>query len=125
MVALKLLFDSLDALFAELRERRIELVRVAPALEVEAGPWSGGIPHLMARVLVTAALDDHTWAEWRHWVDQAAAELGRPDRQVPAWLREKQDQALGEVSRRVDEAGFLIREGILTHDRGVMDTFRL
>ena len=49
----------------------------------------------------------------------------RPEVEMPAWLRTKQDRALGEVSRRVDEAGFFIREGIVTHDRGVMDTFRL
>jgi hypothetical protein len=98
---------------------------VAPALEIETGPRPEGIPHLVGRVLVTAALDDHSWAEWRHWVGQALMELDRTELQVPAWLREKQDRALAEVARRVDEAGFLIREGILTHDRGAMDTFRL
>ena len=123
--AVKLLFESLDALLVELRDRKVEVVRVSPALEIETGPWTGGIPHLVSRVLVTAALGDHTWAEWRHWVGQAVAEIGRPEVQVPTWLREKQDRALAEVSRRVDEAGFLIREGILTHDTGVMDTFRL
>ena len=51
--------------------------------------------------------------------------MARPEVEMPAWIREKQDRALCEVSRRVDEAGFFIREGILTHDRGVMDTFRL
>jgi len=37
----------------------------------------------------------------------------------------EQDRALAEVAKRVDEAGFLIREGIITHDQGVMETFRL
>lgn len=123
--AVKLLFESLDALLVELRDRKVEVVRVSPALEIETGPWAAGIPHLVSRVLVTAALDDHHWAEWRHWVGQAAVEIGHPELQAPTWLREKQDRALAEVARRVDEAGFLIREGILTHDRGVMDTFRL
>jgi hypothetical protein len=121
----KLLFESLDALLAELRERKVELVRVSPALAIETGPRTDGLPHLVGRVLVTAALDHDNWTEWRHWVGQAPVETGRPDTQVPAWLREKQDHALAEVARRVDEAGFLIREGILTHDQGVMDTFRL
>ena len=123
--AVKLLFDSLDALLVELRDRKVEVVRVSPALEIVTGPWAAGIPHLVSRVLVTAALDDHHWAEWRHWVGQAVAEIGRPEVQVPTWLREQQDRALAEVARRVDEAGFLIREGILTHDTGVLDTFRL
>jgi hypothetical protein len=121
----KLLFDSVEALLVELRDRKVEIVRVSLALHIEAGPRTAGIPHLVGRVLVTAALDDHTWAEWRHWVGQAVAETDRPELHVPAWLREAQDRALAEVARRVDAAGFLIREGILTHDMGVMDTFRL
>ena len=123
--AVKLLFDSLDALLVELRDRKVEVVRVSPALGIDAGARTGGIPHLVGRALVTAALDDHTWAEWCHWVGLAVAEIGRPEVHVSTWLREQQDRALAEVARRVDEAGFLIREGILTHDTGVRDTFRL
>ena len=93
----KLLFESLDALLAELRDRKVEVVRVSPALEIETGPWAAGIQHLVSRVLVTAALGDHTWAEWRHWVGQAVAEIGRPELQVPTWLREQQDRALAEA----------------------------
>lgn len=122
---MKLVFDSLDAILSELRDRKVALVRVSPALEVEAGPRTGGTPHLVARVLVTAALGDHSWAEWRHWVGQAPLEPGRPELQLPAWLGEQQEGALAEVSKRVDEAGFLIRAGILTHEQGTMDTFRL
>lgn len=121
----KLLFESLDALLVELRDRKVEVVRVSPAFAVETAPGTAGVAHLVSRVLVTAALDDRNWAEWRHWVGQAVVELGRCEFQMPLWLREKQDSTLAEVSKRVDEAGFLIREGILTHDRGVMDSFRL
>ena len=35
------------------------------------------------------------------------------------------DQALARISKRVDDAGFQIREGIVTHDAGAMDSFRL
>ncbi len=122
---MKLLFDSLDALLAELRCRAVRVVRISPALGVDTLPRAAGEPRLVSRVLVTVALDDRDWAEWRYWVDEAVAETGLRGLLLPAWLREKQDRALAEVSRRVDEAGFLIREGILTHDRGVMDTFRL
>ena len=121
----KLLFDSLDALLAELRDRKVEIVRISPALEIDTGRGPRAIQHLVSRVLVTAALDDDSWAEWRHWVGRAIVEVGCSGLHLPVWLREKQDRALAEVSRRVDEAGFLIREGILTHDTGVMDTFRL
>jgi hypothetical protein len=121
----KLLFDSLDTLLVELRDRKAEVVRVSPALQIEASPRTAGVPHLVARVLVTAALADGSWVEWRYWVAHALSEVDRPEIHVSTWLREQQDRALAEVARRVDEAGFLIREGILTHDQGVMDTFRL
>jgi hypothetical protein len=74
---------------------------------------------------MTAALNEHHWAEWRHWVGRAIAEVGDRGIHLPACLWEKQDRALAEVSKRVDAADLLIREGILTHDMGVMDSFRL
>jgi hypothetical protein len=95
-------------------------VRISPALAIDTGRRTAGIPHLVSRVLVTAALNDDHWAEWRHWVGRAIAEVGDRGLHVPAWLREKQDRALAEVSNRVDAAGLLIREGILTHDAGVI-----
>lgn len=123
--AVKLLFDSLDALLAELRDRRLDVVRVSPAVAIETSVQASGAPRLVSRVLVTAALGESSWVEWRYRVGQAAVEIGRSEFQLPVWLREKQDRALAEVAKRVDEAGFQIREGILTHDQGVMDTFRL
>src|SRR5262249_48560938 len=123
--SVKLIFDSLDALLAELRDQKVEIVRVSPAVEIETSPRTAGIPHLVSRVLVTAALDDPNWAGWRHGSGRVVAGRGRPEVGMPAWLGENHALALAEVSRGVDEAGFLIREGILTHDRGVMDTFRL
>jgi hypothetical protein len=122
---MKLLFDSLDAFLAEVRDRKVDIVRISPALAIDTGRRTAGIPHLVSRVLVTAALNEHHWAEWRRWVGRAMAEVGDRGLHVPAWLREKQDRALAEVSKRVDAAGLLIREGILTHDTGVMDSFRL
>jgi hypothetical protein len=122
---MKLLFESLDAFLGEARDRKVEIVRISPALEVARGRRTAGVPQLVSRVLVTAALDDHQWVEWRYWVGRAIAEVGERGLHLPAWLQEKQDQALAQVSKRVDDAGLLIREGILTHDRGVMDSFRL
>ena len=122
---MKLLFDSLDAFLVEMRDRKVEIVRISPALAIDTGRRPAAIPHLVSRVLVTAAVDDHHWAEWRHWVGRALAQVGARGIHLPSWLQEKQDRALAEVSRRVDEAGLLIREGILTHDTGVMDSFRL
>jgi hypothetical protein len=122
---MKLLFESLDAFLSEVRDRKVEIVRISPALAIDTGRRTAGIPNLVSRVLVTAALNEHQWAEWRHWVGRAIAEVGDRGIHLPAWLREKQDRALAEVSKRVDDAGLRIREGILTHDAGVMDSFRL
>lgn len=122
---MKLLFDSLDALLVELRDRKVDIVRVSPAVAIEKGVEAPGAPQLVSRVLATAALGESSWAEWRYRVGQAAVETGQSEFQLPPRLREQQDRALAEVSKRVDEAGFQIREGILTHDQGVMDTFRL
>jgi hypothetical protein len=121
---MKLLFGSLDALLAELRERKIGVVRVSPATHAETGPRTAGIPHLTSRVIVTAGIDDHLWAEWRHWIGRAAAEVGERGLQLPEWLKKKTDAVLADVSRCAADAGFEIREGLLTHDTATMDTFR-
>ena len=41
---MKLLFDALDALLVELQDRKVEIVRVSPALEIETGPRTSGVP---------------------------------------------------------------------------------
>jgi hypothetical protein len=48
----------------------------------------------VSRVLVTAALNEYYWAEWRHWVGRAIAEVGDRGLHLPAWLREKQEQSV-------------------------------
>jgi hypothetical protein len=122
---MKLLFDSLDAILTELRDRKVTVVRISPAIERETGARTGGIPHLTSRVLVTAAIDDHLWAEWRHWVGRAAAEVSERGLHLPGSLRRKGDEAIALIAQHVDRAGFEIREGILAHDTAAMDTFRL
>jgi hypothetical protein len=121
---MKLLFDSLDALLAELRERQVGVVRVARATHAETGSRTVGIAHLTSRAIVTAGIDDHLWAEWRHFIGRAAAEVGERGLQLPDWLKKKTDAVLADVSQCVDDAGFEIREGLLTHDTATMDTFR-
>ena len=122
---MKLLFESLDGLFTELRDRNVQVVRVSSAIAIEADARTGGVPRLIARVLVTAAFDEQRWAEWRLWVGQAIADLACRDFDIPLWLRDKRDHALATVAQRVDDAGFQIREGIVAHDTGTMDSFRV
>jgi len=122
---MKLLFDSLDAMLTELRDRKVTVIRISPAIEREGGTRTGGIPHLTSRVIVTAAIEDHLWSEWRHWVGRAVAEITERGLHLPATLQRKANEAIAVISRRVDDAGFEIREGILAHDTALMDTFRL
>lgn len=84
---MKLLFESLEALLVELRDRKVTVVRVSPALAIEAAPGPVGGMHLVARVLVTAALGDRSWTEWRHRVGHAPVD--DPAIAPPTWLRER------------------------------------
>ena len=53
------------------------------------------------------------------------AEVSERRLHLPVTLQRKGNEALATISRRVDDAGFEIREGILAHDTAAMDTFRL
>ena len=123
--AVKLLFDPLDALLVELRDRKIDIVRVSAAVAIENVTRTSRQPKLVSRVLATAGVGEGLWAEWRYWVGRGIAEAAAEGFRLPAALQTRRDHALAEVARRVDEAGLLVREGILTHDQGVMDSFRL
>jgi hypothetical protein len=122
---MKILFDSLDPMLDELRERKVEAVRVARAVHVETGRPTGGIPHLTVRVVVTAAVDEHLWVEWRFWVGRAIAEVGAAGLQLPARLKERGESALADVRERVTQEGFRVRDGLLAHDMAAIDGFRL
>ncbi|MBI4635686.1 MAG: hypothetical protein HY727_04995 [Candidatus Rokubacteria bacterium] len=122
---MKLIFDSLDALLAELKERKVAIVRVSRAVHAESGRPAAGIPHLTCRVIVTATIDDDLWAEWRLWVGRSLAEVGERGLLLPERLRTKSDTALADVARRIDGASLQIREGLLTHDAASMDSFCL
>jgi hypothetical protein len=122
---MKLIFDSLDAMLKEVRERKVEVVRVSPAISAETGARTAGIPYLTSRVIVTAALDERFWAEWRYWVGRSPAEVNERGLQLPEWLRKKGDAAAATISKRVDDANFQVREGFIAHDTCAVDNFRL
>jgi len=121
----KLTFSSLDATITTFRESRVQIVWVCSEVKLEGDAWTSGIPHLASRVVVTAVISRRLWAEWRYWVGRAMAEGNARDLRVPAWLQQKSDEKLAEVSKRIDDSGFEIREGMICHARTAMDTFRL
>ena len=121
----KLTFPSLEATIAAFRERRVGIVWISPEVKLKYGVQTAGIPYLASRVVVTAIIAKRLWAEWRYWVGRAMAEGGTRGLRVPDWLQQKSDQKLAEVSKRIDDAGFEIREGMICHARMGIDTFRL
>ena len=121
----KLTFPSLDATITTFRESRVRIVWICSEVKLEDDAWTSGIPYLASRVVVTAVIDRRLWAEWRHWVGRAMAEGGARGLRAPEWLQQKSDQELAEVSKRIDDAGFEIREGMICHARMGIDTFRL
>ncbi len=122
---MKLIFDSLDAMLSELRDRKVEVVRISPVIQAETGARTAGIPHLTSRVVVTAAIDERFWAEWRYWVGRSVAEVSERGLHLPERLKKKGDAAAAEISKRVDDANFQIREGFIAHDTCAVDNFRL
>ena len=72
------------------------LLASSPLIDTAAG--YAAMRHCQGPV-VTAAIDDRRWAEWRLWVGQALAELACRDVEVPPWLIEKRDQALAPSAR--------------------------
>jgi hypothetical protein len=122
---MKLVFDSLEGLLTELRDRKVAVVRVCSAIHSDAGMRTAGIPHLTRRIVVTAATDTDLWAEWRYYVGRGLAEVGERGLHLSDALTKRGDEMLATISKRIDDAGFQIREGMLAHDTVAIDNFRL
>jgi hypothetical protein len=122
---MKVVFDSLEGLLTELRDRKISCVRVCSAVHSDTGARTAGIPYLTRRIVVTAAIDVDLWAEWRYYVGRGAAEIGERGLHLSEALTRRGDELLATITKRIDDAGFLIREGMLAHDTVAIDNFRL
>lgn len=122
---MKLLLGSLAALLEELRAHKPSVVRVARAIQREHGPRTGGVPQFTARVIVTAGIHDHVWAEARFLVGSARAQLGVRGLTLPPELHRRTEDVLAEARRRIEDAGFSVADGLLAHDTASMDNFAL
>ncbi|HUF91910.1 MAG TPA: hypothetical protein VMR23_05995, partial [Candidatus Limnocylindria bacterium] len=105
---MKIMFDSLEGLLTELRDRKIEVVRLCSAIHCDAGVRTAGIPHLTRRIVVTAAIDTDLWAEWRYFVGRGVAEVGERGLHPSEALTKRGDEMLATISQRIDDAGFEI-----------------
>jgi hypothetical protein len=97
----------------------VETVRVAAFMQSDVVP--DGMPRYTAWVVVTAALDGTLWAEWRLLVGRGHAEVTEHGASAPLRIAALLKQRTVEIRGRVTEAGFEVRDGILSHDAEAMD----
>ncbi len=117
---MKLIYGTLGAMLAELRERKVEAVRVSRVIQRE-GRRTPGIPYYTSRILVTALVDHEIWAECRLVVGRGLGELAEGAIRLPEALRQRGETLLKEVKGRMEAEGFTILEGMLSHDSAALD----
>ncbi len=116
---MKIVHGSLKALLHEVKERKVEAVRVAAFLQSDV--VSNGIHRYTAWVVVTAVLDWDLWTEWRLLVGRGRAEVTEHGAVAPARIAELLKQRTREVRAHVTEDGLGVRDGLLSHDAEAMD----
>ena len=117
---MKVIYGSLGAMLADLREWKVEAVRVSPLIQSEPGRATG-IPYHTSRILVTALLAGHIWAELRLWVGRGMGEIGEGGVRLPEALRQRGEKLLAEVKGRIEAEGFRVRDGMLAHEAEAVD----
>ncbi|HXH05147.1 MAG TPA: hypothetical protein VNI83_01010 [Vicinamibacterales bacterium] len=121
---MKLLYDTLDAMLAELARVKVSMVRVGPLIQADGVVAGAATPAVSVRIVVTALIDERFWAEWRLWIGRTQLEVEEDGFAIPERLRRRTEQRLVLVQSRVEAAGFRLLEGVLAPDGAAMDTFR-
>lgn len=116
---MKVVHGSLSGLLQEVKDRKIDAVRVAAFVQSDAG--GNGIPRYTAFVVVTAVLDWDLWAEWRLLVGRGYADVGERGVVVPPKLADALKERAQHVRTRIADAGFGVRDGMLAPDAEGMD----
>ena len=116
---MKVIHGSLKGLLQEVKDKKIEAVRVAAFMQSDV--VANGLPRYTAWVVVTALLDWDLWTEWRLLVGRGHAEVTERGAVLPARIAELMTERAAEVRARVAEAGFCVRDGMLAHDAEGMD----
>ena len=116
---MKVIHGSLKGLLTEVRDHKVEVVRVAAFMQSEV--VANGLPRYTAWVVVTAMLDWDLWTEWRLLVGRGHAEVTESGVVVPARIATLINERGAEVRARVAEAGLAVRDGMLAHDAEGMD----
>ena len=116
---MKVIHGSLKGLLQEVKDKKVDAVRVAGFMQSDVVPNS--LPRYTAWVVVTALLDWHRWTEWRLLVGRGHAEVTETGAAVPQRIAERMAERCKEVRARVAEAGLGVRDGLLAHDAESMD----
>ncbi|MBI4611408.1 MAG: hypothetical protein HY726_20650 [Candidatus Rokubacteria bacterium] len=117
---MKLIFGTLAAMVAELVERKVEAVRIAPLVQSERGRATG-VPYHTSWIVVTAELGDHAWAECRLWVGRGMGEIADGGTRLPEAIRERGEKLLAEVRSRIEAEGLRVLDGMVAHDAEAVD----
>jgi hypothetical protein len=120
---MKIIHGSLKGLLNEVKDKKVEAVRVAVFMQSDVVP--NGIPRYTCWVIVSAPLDWEQWVEWRQVVGRGLAELTEGGANVPAKITALAKERLAEVREKVTAAGLGVRDGVIAHDaesmQGVLD----
>jgi hypothetical protein len=116
---MKVIHGSLTGLLQEVRDKKVDTVRVAAFMQTDV--VTEGIPRYTAWVVVTALLDWDIWAEWRLLVGRGYAEMTDRGAALPSRIAELMTARTAEIRARVSEAGLSVRDGMLAHDAEAMD----
>src|SRR5262245_50326970 len=111
---MKILYTSLDTFLDEVQTagRRVRVTALmhstlTPAMTAQL--YAGWI-------VVTAALEGSTWAEWRMLVGRQRAELTDLTDPTPPRLTKRTEERLVEVRARIEARGLTMAPGLHAHD---------
>ena len=116
---MKIIHGSLKGLLQEVKDRKVDAVRVAALMQSDA--TANGIPRYTGWIVVSAPVDWDEWVEWRHVVGRGRAEITEDGAQVPERITALTKERLAEVRERVTAAGLGFRDGIIAADAEAMD----
>ena len=116
---MKIIHGSLKGLLNEVKDRKIESVRVAALMQSDI--VMNGAPRYTAWVIVTAPIDWDQWTEWRLAVGRERAEMTQDGAQIPEKITALMKERLAEVRERVTAVGLGFRDGIIAADAEAMD----
>ena len=97
---MKVVHGSLSGLLQEVKDRKIDAVRVAAFVQSDSG-GTNGLPRYTAFIVVTAVLDWDLWAEWRLLVGRGYTQVTEQGAVVPPKIAELLKTRAQDVRTRI------------------------